>query len=646
MPSLFEEFRKRHVIRVAGMYAVAGWVLIEVGMALETTLNLPAWFDTVVTVLVLIGFPIALLLAWAFDITPEGVKRTPSSSDDPGADAAVPQSGRGVDIAIIVGLIAVAGIATWQVLRKPPDATITARATIATPVAEEDQSIAVLPFVALRTNQDDAFFGKGISEELLNSLAKFPELKVAARTSAFSFAGNNIDVREVGEKLGVAHLLEGSVRRSGDKLRITAQLIRVEDGFHLWSETYDRTMTDVFEIQDEIVAELSQVLQFRLGVGAGAGRASGATTTPQAYEMYLKGLDLWWERDATITNRSEAIMTFQRVTELDPDFADGWAAYAASVALSSPSASPHLIDDERLSAVRGAFAKALALEPENVRALAGLSYWHLNDELDVAKASRSLQRAQALAPNDAFVQYMVAYQAYVVGDLATALRAIQRSVADDPLNVTKQRVGFMFAGASGIFATDSAYYRDIVEALESCAPAQSCTRREGAFAVYFLLFVATQAGSEQDVSHEHERAMRVLQSDYELVEEDRCWAEIFIEFHQRSDAPLAPSACYEKLISGAEYDEADLLSVSVVGNTGAADQALNLLFTPAMLEYGMPSTEHYFVLVDGPWEMSESIRRHPRYHEWWARPGYAELAAARRANGQAAGLPLPIAAPP
>ncbi|MEO0575006.1 MAG: hypothetical protein AAF004_06045 [Pseudomonadota bacterium] len=641
MANLFDELRKRHVIRVAGMYAVAGWLMIEVGMALETTLNLPGWFDTMITVLVLIGFPIALILAWAFDITPEGIQRTPS---DVGATPAPASGGRTLDLVIIAGLAVIAGVATWQAIKTGSDDTTTATATVATPVSEEDQSIAVLPFVALSTNQDDAFFGKGISEELLNSLAKFPGLKVAARTSAFSFEGQNIDLREVGEKLGVAHVLEGSVRRSGNKLRITAQLIRATDGFHLWSETYDRQMTDIFEIQDEIVGQLSKVLQFRLGVGAGAGRASETRANPQAYEMYLKGLDYWWQREL-LDNRAAAVSTFLRTTELDPNFADGWAAYANSVALSSPVAWPHLTRETMRPAVGAAYAKALALEPDNVRALAGLGYWHTNAVIDIAKAMQSLEAAKNRSPNDAFVQYILAQVAATTGDDRVSAAAMQRTLSDDPLNDTKRRVDFMLRAARGEFSENDVFARPFVEAIETCAPVGTCDAGTVAIALEGLLIPSIQAQAQASVERFSGLILQALDNASSAFSDDdlamnRCLHDLLMQVHTDATPTNEIRECAQFVLDNTS--QIDLIWMSTLAHAGMVPEAVEELLTSDNLRYALNNANVTFVLVDGPFEIPDDIRRHPRYHDWWARDGYEEIANARRANGKDAGLPLPI----
>ena len=225
--SLITELKRRNVFKVGIAYVVSAWLLLQLTDVLIDLLSLPEMVGKVTIAFLLIGFPVALFFAWAFDLTPEGVKRTEPVGEIENTPA---PARKGPNYLILIGLIVLVGTLAWQFSRPKSETKENARV-----VATDEKSIAVLPFIPLSANEDDGYFGKGIAEELLNALTKFPELKVAARTSAFSFEGQNIDLREVGQKLGVTHVLEGSVRSAGEKVRVTAQLIRAEDGFHLWS---------------------------------------------------------------------------------------------------------------------------------------------------------------------------------------------------------------------------------------------------------------------------------------------------------------------------------------------------------------------------------------------------------------------------
>jgi TolB-like protein/tetratricopeptide (TPR) repeat protein len=287
MKSLFTELRRRKVFTVAAGYIVIGWLLVEVAATLFPIFDAPDWVLKVVTTLVFLGFPVALVLAWAYELTPDGIAR-----------------------------------------EKKGDEVLPAASNAAAPDAASDaspESIAVLPFVSMSPHVDDEHLADGIAEEIINALAQIPGLKVAARTSAFSFKGNNTDLKEIGAALGVGRVLEGSLRRAGEQLRVTAQLINVADGFHLWSERYDRELVDIFAIQDEI----AQAIAGRIG-GDGPGRVASVearrfTENMKAYELYLKG-KLCWARSGEFFLKG--IEYVDEARRLDPNFAQAHAWYA------------------------------------------------------------------------------------------------------------------------------------------------------------------------------------------------------------------------------------------------------------------------------------------------------------------------------
>ncbi len=629
--SFFDELRRRNVFRVGAAYLVAAWLLLQLTDIVVPILQLPDSVSRSILFLLLIGFVLALIFAWAYELTPEGIKR---EVDVDRADSVTRYTGRKLDLTIIA-MMAIA------ILYLVVDNYVLDDRPIE--IAVDERSIAVLPFVPLSNDDSDSYFGKGIAEELLNALAQFPDLRVAARTSAFSFEGKDIDLREIGDTLGVAHVLEGSVRRSGERLRVTAKLNRTADGLQLWSESYERELTDIFAIQDEIVSELSRVLQFRLGVGVGAGRASGKTTTPQAYDAYLKGLDLWSDRTDG-DNRINAIATFLRVTELDPDFADGWAAYAESLVLTG--GAWHLTFETYPVAVEEAFARALAIDPENVRALAGLAYWHTAVSVDLGKAKAALDRAMARGPNDAHVQHMAAIAARIVGDSAAMARAIKRSLADDPLNSSKQRADLEMAALRGEYDPFHPYLRQIQDAIDICHPEKTCTGGELNIA-FRDVRMAIQAGSKSDFATAQSYSDKAFAGRAPTVsysEDDyRCDQELNrLLLETAGEVPSEATQCLLKFEWVKNKEFGLLVQVSYFALMGHQDIALEALFSPGVLLRGLMGGSNFYALSDSRWQMPESIRRHPRYHDWWARPGMAELAAARRANGKPFGLPLPI----
>src|SRR5437868_3995282 len=280
-PNFFAELKRRNVYKVAVAYAVVAWLLIQAASIILPTFEAPAWVMKVLIAAVAVGLPIAIVLAWAFEITPEGIVR---------AEEVIPnqsiarKTGNRLNILIVAVMALAIALLLFQIYRtrQPSAKSVAAAAPEVT-----GKSIAVLPFVDMSQGKDQEYFCDGISEEILDALAKVEGLRVVARTSSFSFKGKNADVNEVATKLNVANVLEGSLRRSGNRVRITAQLI-ARDGFHLWSETYDRELHDVFAMQDEITRAIVDALKIKLALAPTKPAAHDA----EAHDLYLRGLYL------------------------------------------------------------------------------------------------------------------------------------------------------------------------------------------------------------------------------------------------------------------------------------------------------------------------------------------------------------------
>ena len=298
--SLFAELRRRNVFRTALLYLVASWVLMQVAELLFDVLDLPAWTTRLVLGLLVLGFVPALVLSWIYELTPEGVKRAHEVA--PG-DSIAARSSRRINV-LIVALLAVAiGLQLWDRLgRMNASREAAARTSVGAESARSTRpqgrgvdaavSIVVLPFVNVSDDKQNEYFSDGLTEELLNLLANIPGLRVIARTSSFAYKGKDVKVADVARELDVDHLLEGSVRKAGDRIRITAQLVRASDSSHLWSETYDRELEDVFAVQDEISKEVVSALRVRLLGSDTAQPGPGGTSNPKAYEEFLRALYL------------------------------------------------------------------------------------------------------------------------------------------------------------------------------------------------------------------------------------------------------------------------------------------------------------------------------------------------------------------
>ena len=417
--SLMAELQRRKVFKIGAAYLVAGWLLIQVAATVAPQLNLPEWAPRLITLVVLLGFPIVLVMAWVFDMTADGIR----------ADASRTGSKRFFLSAAILALLALGWYFHNQSSR--PTAA-TSAAVAATPaVVTSEKSIAVMPFLNMSADKDQDYFSDGMTEEILNALAKVPKLEVTARTSVFSLKGQNHDVRELGKLLGVAYLLEGSVRKAGNEVRITAQLIRTDNGFHLWSETYDRKLENVFALQAELAGAIAQALQLPLGMGGSDGLVSERTADAQAYAMFLQARSAYRARGDGV---KQSIELYRAALKRDPKFAPAWAGLASSLAVlpwyvaeAEKAETPQFMREAEQAATQ-----ALALAPDLPQAHTALATVY-NFEWKWALAEPHFQRALELAPNDPEVHYNYADWLAAQGRLDEALQESQRTVALDPL---------------------------------------------------------------------------------------------------------------------------------------------------------------------------------------------------------------------
>jgi TolB-like protein/Flp pilus assembly protein TadD len=409
--SLIAELKRRNVFRVGAAYAIVAWLLLEVASVIFPGLHLPDWTLTFLIVLVVAGFPLALIVAWAFELTPEGIKRETVVDR---TESVRHSTGRKLDFAII-GLLGLA------VVYLAVDKFVLEQAEVTAESVAREKSIAVLPFVNMSSDPEQEYFSDGLSEEILNLLAKVPGLKVIARTSSFAFKGKNEDVRTIGQALGVSTVLEGSVRKSTDRVRVTAQLIDVESGAHLWSETYDRMMTDVFEMQDSVASEILDALQIHVGTAPTRGRP---TENTEAYSLFLMG------RAAVNRNDGPTAGEFARkAIELDPTFAQAHELLARSFWYAGSAM-------DAADAQRGTFdaaAKALAIDPSLLIAQA-LRISADVEDYSYAKDIEALERILREEPNDAGAAGMLTYNLVSNGYFEESLEIAEHLVEVDPLS--------------------------------------------------------------------------------------------------------------------------------------------------------------------------------------------------------------------
>jgi TolB-like protein/Tfp pilus assembly protein PilF len=419
MRTLLNELSRRRVFRVAGIYGIVAWVVAEVADVIFPALQLPDWTVTFVIALLLLGFPVAMFFAWVFDIGPQGIERTEPLAERAGG---IPGMERFAYL-LMLGA-AMAGLAYLLLPGYFPGLGSSDPATVS------KDSIAVLPFSNLSQDGSDDYFSDGMSEELLNLLARVPGLRVAARTSSFAYKNKEVDVRDVARELGVETVLEGSVRRSGDRVRITAQLIDAKTGYHLWSNTYDRQMEDIFVVQDDISAEIVKALQGKLSgeeTPEAVVRAAPPTENVEAYQLYLQARHQWKRRGQGPIERS--IELLNQALALDPEFARAYSGLAAAyVVLPGYSGESVAAMNEKAAA---AARQALARDPNLAEAHAVLA------EIDStegrwADAEAGFFFATSLDPNDPSSRQWYSLLLRRTGRLQAALEQAQVALELDP----------------------------------------------------------------------------------------------------------------------------------------------------------------------------------------------------------------------
>jgi len=423
--SLFGELSRRNVFRVGIAYAVGSWVLLQFVDVLSQILELPAWAPKLILFIVIIGLVPALIFAWAFEITPEGIKKE-SEIDRSGPIA--PHTGRKLNI-VIIGSLVVA-VALLMMERQFDDTDNAPEETVAA-ISDSETSIAVLPFVNMSSDAEQEFFSDGITEEIMNALASEKSLKVAGRTSSFAFKGQNDDLRRIGDALGVNHILEGSVRKMGTQVRITAQLIQVDTGFHVWSETYDRELTDVFAIQDEIAREILKQLRSQLLADEELVVVEAKRTNPVVYDLYLRAKQRIYTRNGS--EITIAMAELDKAIQLDPEYAPAFAQRGVATMLMSEQQYGDIPDDEARRRGKRFVDQALSLDENLAEGWAALGLYYNRTPAESEHAIDHLTKALSINPNliDASNWLFIALQDG--GDYVGSLQVIVDVAERDPL---------------------------------------------------------------------------------------------------------------------------------------------------------------------------------------------------------------------
>jgi TolB-like protein/Tfp pilus assembly protein PilF len=462
MSRLLAELKRRNVIRMAGLYLVGAWLLTQIATTVLPLFDVPAWALRALIIVLAVGFVPALIFAWVFELTPEGLKL--DGEVKPGESIAL-QTARRMNRMIIATLVLALAYFGFDKFVLAPRREAATRQQTETRMAAArkqggaealvksygDKSIAVLPFVNMSPDKEQDYFSDGISEELLNQLAKIHELRVIARTSSFSYKGEGLKVEQIARELNVAHILEGSIRKSGNTLRVTAQLIRAADSSHLWSETFDRTLDDVFAVQDEIAAAVVAQLKIKLVGTAPKVRK----TDPTAYALFLQARQL--SRLGTNEGWQRSTALYQQTLAIDPSYAAAWAGCAWNYLWQVDQGVLPSDDGNRLA--REAANKALALDSSQAWAEGDLGWIALTYDFDPAAAVRHYERALVLEPTNLDIIGDAGQVAAYIGHMELAIALSKYAFAQDPVNaLAAHNLGYVNLSA-GLLDDAIAAYR-------------------------------------------------------------------------------------------------------------------------------------------------------------------------------------------
>jgi TolB-like protein/cytochrome c-type biogenesis protein CcmH/NrfG len=419
--------KRRNVYKVAVAYAVVAWLLIQIATQVFPFFEIPNWAVRLIVLLLILGFPVALVLSWVFEITPEGIKR---ESEIERGKSIRPQTGRRiVGLTIVVAIIA-AGLLAFQLLRSKSPANAVSTTIASRPAAEIlAKSIAVLPFENLSDDKSNAYFASGIQEELLTRLSKIGDLKVISRTSTEKYKAPPTSLREVAQQLGVGTVLEGSVQKAADQVRVSVQLINALNDSHLWAETYDRKIADLFQVETEIAQKIAGALEAKLSGREKKDISGVGTNNSESYDAYLHGLTL--SRSSMQSAVDNSIQYFRRAVELDPKFAEAWAELSIAESLKYYFPQTNEAQKER---ARTAMETAMRLAPDmvNTHAALGLFYYYCLKDFD--RALSELQIAKERDPNNANTIFSISLVKRRQGKMDEAIALQEQAARLDPLN--------------------------------------------------------------------------------------------------------------------------------------------------------------------------------------------------------------------
>ncbi len=456
MRNFFSEMKRRNVYKVAVAYAVVGWLLVQVTTQVFPIFAIPNWALRLIVLTIIIGFPIVLVIAWAFELTPEGLKRTEE------ADLAARPGMKSQVWIYVVIVAALLSVGVFLLGRYGFRQSVSAASELPA------KSIAVLPFENLSEEKGNAFFAEGVQEEILTRLAKIADLKVISRTSTQKYKSAPDNLRDIARQLGVMHILEGSVQKANDQVRVNVQLINAMTDAHLWADTYDRKLTDIFTVETEIAKTIADMLQAKLSGAEKTAMSKKPTDNPEAYELYLQGRFFWNKRTAADLRKS--IDYFNKAIMKDPNYAPAYAglSQAWSILSAYNAASPA----DSYPQAEAFSRKALALDDTAADALVGLASVKARYQFDIPGALHDYERVIQLIPNDATAHHWLGGDCFAAtGQHAREVAELKRALELDPLSlIINSNLGVAYTRA-GRLDEAVAQFRKAVELDDSFYPA-------------------------------------------------------------------------------------------------------------------------------------------------------------------------------
>jgi TolB-like protein len=549
LKNFFAELKRRNVYKVAIAYAVVAWLLIQVGSILFPTFEAPGWVMKVFVTIVAAGFPIALVIAWAFEMTPEGMKRTENLSPN----EHIPQwSGRKFTALIVTIVLLATGLLMFQLVRSK--STFPAEAQITTASTPSQKSIAVLPLLNESGDPGDEYFSDGLSEELISALAQIRELKVIGRSSSFRFKDKKEESKTIGEKLGVSTLLEGTVRKQGDKVRIVAELVNAADGIELWSRSFDRELKDIFAVQAEIAGAVAASLELTL-LGTHDGSVKNAATkSVEAHNAYLQGHFYFQRRN--LDDYRTSVGFFDQATRLDPDYALAYAERSEAWTWIADQGSEK--QKEAWATAAKDAEKAVAIDPHLAEAHAALGWVRFFAEWNFAEGPAELRRAKQLSPGNPTANDLLARVVVYLGNFSEAEKLARQAIELDPLTYQARNNLARILFVEGKLDEAEASARKAAE----LQPTAAASHR-------WQVFVAIHRG-------DGEAALREAQLE---PNEGYRHFELALAHYARGDRPAADAALAELIAKDANFEAYQIAEVYAWrGETEKAFEWLQVAF--------------------------------------------------------------------